>query len=93
MFKSLISFCLSRRPIVLVGVILFLGAGFVAFKMLNIEAYPNPTPSFLKLPRRHPASQPKRWSVITRAPDRPLLHACRRHYPFDIFLWARRNAI
>jgi Cu/Ag efflux pump CusA len=49
MFKSLISFCLSRRPIVLVGVILFLGAGFVAFKMLNIEAYPNPTPVILEI--------------------------------------------
>ena len=44
MFKSLLAFCLSRRPIVAVGLLLFAGAGLIAFKMLNIEAYPNPTP-------------------------------------------------
>ena len=44
MFKSLLAFCLSRRPIVVLGLVLFIGAGFIAFKMLNIEAYPNPTP-------------------------------------------------
>jgi hypothetical protein len=31
MFKSLIAFCLSRRAIVLVGLLLFAGAGFAAF--------------------------------------------------------------
>ncbi len=49
MFKSLIAFCLSRRAIVAVGLLLFVGAGFVAFKMLNIEAYPNPTPVILEI--------------------------------------------
>jgi len=49
MFKSLIAFCLSRRAIVAVGLVLFVGAGLVAFKMLNIEAYPNPTPVILEI--------------------------------------------
>ena len=54
MFKSLVAFCLSRRPIVLVGLLLFLGAGFIAFKNLNIEAYPNPTPVILEITAQAP---------------------------------------
>ena len=54
MFKGLISFCLSRRPIVLMGLLLFAGAGFVAFKLLNIEAYPNPTPVILEITAQAP---------------------------------------
>ena len=54
MFKSLIAFCLSRRPIVVLGLLLFAGAGFVAFKMLNIEAYPNPTPVILEITAQAP---------------------------------------
>ena len=49
MFKSLVAFCLGRRAIVVVGLFLFAGAGFVAFKKLNIEAYPNPTPVILEI--------------------------------------------
>jgi cobalt-zinc-cadmium resistance protein CzcA len=54
MFKSLIAFCLSRRAIVVVGLLLFAGAGLVAFKMLNIEAYPNPTPVILEITAQAP---------------------------------------
>jgi len=54
MFKSLIAFCLSRRPIVVLGLLLFAGAGFVAFKLLNIEAYPNPTPVILEITAQAP---------------------------------------
>jgi heavy metal efflux system protein len=54
MFKSLISFCLSRRPIVLMGLFLFAAAGFISFKLLNIEAYPNPTPVILEITAQAP---------------------------------------
>jgi cobalt-zinc-cadmium resistance protein CzcA len=54
MFKSLIAFCLSRRAIVVLGLLLFGGAGFVAFKLLNIEAYPNPTPVILEITAQAP---------------------------------------
>jgi cobalt-zinc-cadmium resistance protein CzcA len=54
MFKSLLAFCLSRRPIVAVGLVLFVGAGVIAFKMLNIEAYPNPTPVILEITAQAP---------------------------------------
>ncbi|MGD0471536.1 MAG: CusA/CzcA family heavy metal efflux RND transporter [Terriglobales bacterium] len=54
MFKSLIAFCLSRRPIVVAGLLLFAGAGLIAFKQLNIEAYPNPTPVILEITAQAP---------------------------------------
>ena len=54
MFKSLVAFCLSRRTIVVLGLLLFTGAGLVAFKLLNIEAYPNPTPVILEITAQAP---------------------------------------
>src|SRR5271168_2912570 len=54
MFKPLIAFCLSRRAIVVLGLLLFAGAGLVAFKKLNIEAYPNPTPVILEITAQAP---------------------------------------
>jgi heavy metal efflux system protein len=67
MFKSLISFCLSRRPIVMMGLLLFAGAGFIAFKLLNIEAYPNPTPVILEITAQAPglsAEEMERYYTI-----------------------------
>ena len=67
MFKSLISFCLSRRPIVVLGLLLFAAAGFVAFKLLNIEAYPNPTPVILEITAQAPglsAEEMERYYTI-----------------------------
>jgi len=49
MFKSLIASCLGRRAIVVFALLAFAGAGYVAFKTLNIEAYPNPTPVILEI--------------------------------------------
>jgi heavy metal efflux system protein len=67
MFKSLVAFCLSRRAIVVVGLILFVGAGAVAFKALNIEAYPNPTPVILEITAQAPglsAEEMERYYTI-----------------------------
>jgi cobalt-zinc-cadmium resistance protein CzcA len=36
------------------GLLLFLGAGYVAFRKLNIEAYPNPTPVILEITAQAP---------------------------------------
>jgi cobalt-zinc-cadmium resistance protein CzcA len=54
MFKSLLAFCLSRRAIVVVGLVLFAGVGMIAFEKLNIEAYPNPTPVILEITAQAP---------------------------------------
>lgn len=49
MLRSMISFALLRRPIILLGLIVFIGAGIAAFTKLNIEAYPNPAPVILEI--------------------------------------------
>jgi cobalt-zinc-cadmium resistance protein CzcA len=40
---------LLGRAIVLLGLLVFIGAGLVAFSKLNIEAYPNPAPVILEI--------------------------------------------
>jgi cobalt-zinc-cadmium resistance protein CzcA len=47
--KGLLVFGLTRRPIVLLCLMVFVGAGLVAFSRLNIEAYPNPAPVILEI--------------------------------------------
>ena len=54
MFKTLISFCLSRRAIVVVALLLFTGAAVFAFQRLNIEAYPNPAPVIMEITAQAP---------------------------------------
>ncbi len=54
MLKSTIAFCLTRRAIVVFGLLLFAGAGLVAYKALDIEAYPNPTPVILEITAQAP---------------------------------------
>jgi cobalt-zinc-cadmium resistance protein CzcA len=47
--KSILTFGLTRRAIVLLCLLVFVGGGFVAFTKLNIEAYPNPAPVILEI--------------------------------------------
>src|SRR5215475_1242141 len=49
MLKGLVIFGLTRRPIVLLGLLAFVASGLVAFSRLNIEAYPNPAPVILEI--------------------------------------------
>jgi cobalt-zinc-cadmium resistance protein CzcA len=47
--KGILAFGLTRRPIILLGLLVFVGAGLIAFSRLNIEAYPNPAPVILEI--------------------------------------------
>ena len=49
MIKGVLTFGLTRRPIVLLGLLVFICAGLIAFTRLNIEAYPNPAPVILEI--------------------------------------------
>ncbi len=49
MLKSILQFGLTRRAIVVLGVLVFVVAGLLAFSKLNIEAYPNPAPVILEI--------------------------------------------
>jgi cobalt-zinc-cadmium resistance protein CzcA len=48
-FKGLIAFALTRRAIVIMTLLMFIGGGLIAFSKLNIEAYPNPAPVILEI--------------------------------------------
>jgi len=53
-FRSLLAFVLTRRPIVLLGLLAFMAAGVLAFYKLNVEAYPNPAPVILEITAQAP---------------------------------------
>ncbi len=59
MLRNLISFCLSRRPLALIGFVAFLGLGFAAFLTLNIEAYPDPSPPIIEIIAQYPGQSPE----------------------------------
>ena len=54
MFKAILAFGLTRRAIIILGLLVFLGAGLIAFFKLNIEAYPNPAPVILEITAQAP---------------------------------------
>jgi heavy metal efflux system protein len=47
--KAILAFGLTRRAIILLGLLVFIASGVVAFTKLNIEAYPNPAPVILEI--------------------------------------------
>ena len=67
MLKGLLAFGLTRRPIILLGLLVFIGAGLIAFTRLNIEAYPNPAPVILEITAQAPglsAEEMERYYTI-----------------------------
>src|SRR5215510_6230807 len=59
MLRSLIVFCLSRRPMVLTAYALFVGIGAAAFATMNIEAYPDPAPPIIEIIAQWPGQSPE----------------------------------
>src|SRR5918912_1308711 len=59
MLRSLIAFCLSRRPLVLITFGVFLAGGYAAFTTLNIEAYPDPAPPIIEIIAQYPGQSPE----------------------------------
>jgi len=65
--KGIISFSLTRRPIILLFLLVFVGIGVAAFYKLNIEAYPNPAPVILEITAQAPglsAEEMERYYTI-----------------------------
>lgn len=59
MLRGLISFCLERRPLALIAFVAFLGLGYVAFRAMNIEAYPDPAPPIIEIIAQYPGQSPE----------------------------------
>jgi cobalt-zinc-cadmium resistance protein CzcA len=65
--KGLLTFGVTRRPIVLLILMMFAGGGVIAFTRLNIEAYPNPAPVILEITAQTPglsAEEMERYYTI-----------------------------
>ena len=54
MLKGILSFALTRRAIIMLGLLVFICAGLFAYAKLNIEAYPNPAPVILEITAQAP---------------------------------------
>ena len=67
MLRALVTFALTRRPLVLLGMVVLVVGGLVAFSKLNIEAYPNPAPVILEITAQSPglsAEEMERYYTI-----------------------------
>ena len=66
MLKQVIAFSLTRRALVLAVLVLFLGAGVVAFQRLNIEAYPDPSPPIMEILTQSPgqSAETSSWRAV-----------------------------
>src|SRR5271156_1439854 len=67
MLRAILAFGLTRRPIILLSLLVFIGAGIFAFSRLNIEAYPNPAPVILEITAQAPglsAEEMERYFTI-----------------------------
>ena len=68
MLRSLIAFCLARRPLVLISFAVFLALGAVAFTRLNIEAYPDPAPPIIEIIAQSPGQSPEEMERYVTIP-------------------------
>ena len=67
MLKGILAFGLTRRAIVLLSLLVFIGGGLIAFTKLNIEAYPDPAPVILEITAQAPglsAEEMERYYTI-----------------------------
>ena len=68
MLRNVIAFCLSRRPLVLISFAAFLGLGYAAFTVLNIEAYPDPAPPIIEIIAQYPGQSPEEMERYVTIP-------------------------
>jgi cobalt-zinc-cadmium resistance protein CzcA len=52
--RGILTFGLTRQPLILLCLLVFVAGGLVAFSRLNIEAYPNPAPVILEITAQAP---------------------------------------
>ena len=67
MLRPLLTFALSRRAIVTLGLFVLIVGGLWAFSKINIEAYPNPAPVILEITAQSPgqsAEEMERYYTI-----------------------------
>src|SRR5215213_893992 len=68
MIRSLIALCLARRSLVVIAFAAVLGLGYAAFRTLNIEAYPDPTPPIIEVIAQWPGQSPEEMERYVTVP-------------------------
>ncbi|HEY0440399.1 MAG TPA: CusA/CzcA family heavy metal efflux RND transporter, partial [Xanthobacteraceae bacterium] len=68
MLRSIIAFCLARRPLVVISFLSFLALGYAAFTTLNIEAYPDPAPPIIEIIAQWPGQSPEEMERYVTIP-------------------------
>jgi cobalt-zinc-cadmium resistance protein CzcA len=68
MLRSIIAFCLARRPLVVISFLSFLALGYAAFTTLNIEAYPDPAPPIIEIIAQWPGRSPEEMERYVTIP-------------------------
>src|SRR5262245_717502 len=68
MLNKLITFCLSRRLMVLVVFAAFMGLGHIAFRSLNVEAFPDPAPPIIEIIAQWPGQAPEEMERYVTVP-------------------------
>ena len=89
MLKALVTFGLTRRPIVLLLLLAFCVGGAIAFTKLNIEAYPNPAPVILEITAQSAGLSAEEMERLYTIPMEVGLGAdagCAQ-YSLDLVLW------
>ncbi len=67
MLRAVLTFALSRRAIIILGLLVLIGGGLWAFAKINGEAYPNPAPVILEITAQAPglsAEEMERYYTI-----------------------------
>jgi cobalt-zinc-cadmium resistance protein CzcA len=78
------SFCLSRRPLVLVAYSGFIGVGVAAFITLNVEAYPDPAPPIIEIIAQYPGQSPEEVALEIAVASTPGLTYIRSNTVFAL---------
>ena len=78
MLKSVLTFALTRRPIILLGLLVLIGSGILAYRKLNIEAYPNPAPVILEISVQSPGQSAEEMERYFTIPLEVGLACCSR---------------
>ena len=63
MIDRLIAYCLRQPLMVMLALLLFIGGGIAAFRVLPVEAFPDVSDTQVTVVSLHPAAPPKRWNA------------------------------
>src|SRR6516164_10009070 len=77
MVRTIISWSLHNRLIVILGTLVLIGAGLYSAFNLNVEAYPDPTPPLVEVITQNPGASPEEMERLVSIPIETALNGMR----------------